>query len=176
MILRKGRVQVEVIVGDITDFTGDAIVNPANSLMIMGGGVAGAIRRKGGEEIEKEARRAAPVPIGRAVTTRAGRLRCKHVIHAPTVQEPGGRCSPQAARAATAAALAEAGRIGARSLAFPLMGAGVGGLSPEESASAMASAFEELGEGLELRLYVLDEQVASRVVARLAELGWEPAG
>jgi len=69
--------------GDLTEEDSEAIVNPANSLMIMGGGVAYAIKKKGGEEIEKEAIKKAPVEIGKAVVTKAGKLKTKHVIHSP---------------------------------------------------------------------------------------------
>ncbi|AFK51609.1 Appr-1-p processing domain protein [Thermogladius calderae 1633] len=79
---RAGYVTIQVVSGDITEFEGDAIVNPANTLMIMGGGVALAIKRRGGAEIEEKARRHAPVPIGGAVATGAGRLRVRYVIHA----------------------------------------------------------------------------------------------
>ncbi len=131
---------IELIVaeGDITKARVDAIVNPANSLMIMGGGVAGAIRRAGGEEIEAEARRYAPVPVGRAVATGAGRLPAKYVIHAPTMEQPAMRIPLENAVKATRAALEEAVRLGVESIALPAMGAGVGGLRVREVAREMA--------------------------------------
>ncbi len=131
-------IELVVAEGDITRAKVDAIVNPANSLMIMGGGVAGAIRRAGGEEIEREARRYAPVPVGRAVATGAGRLPAKYVIHAPTMERPAMRIPLENAVKATRAALEEATRIGARSIAFPAMGAGVGGLRVRDVAREMA--------------------------------------
>jgi O-acetyl-ADP-ribose deacetylase (regulator of RNase III) len=124
--------------GDITKARVDAIVNAANSLMIMGGGVAGAILRAGGRIIEEEARRHAPVPVGRAVATTAGRLPAKYVIHAPTMPQPAMRIPLENAVKATRAALMEAERMGAESIAFPAMGAGVGGLSVREVAREMA--------------------------------------
>jgi len=170
--LRKNNVKIVVEVGDLTEFEGDAIVNPANTRMLMGGGVAGAIKRKGGEEIEKEALKHAPVPIGKAVSTTAGRLKCRFVIHAPTVEEPASPSSPEKVYAATRAALEEAKRIGVRSIAFPLMGAGVGGVSPEDSIASMAKAFEELGQGLDIHVIVLTQDVYNRVVEKLRSLGW----
>ncbi len=121
-------VKVVVKRGDITEESVDAIVNPANSLLIMGGGVAGAIARKGGREIEEEARRHAPVPVGKAVTTGAGRLPAKYVIHAPTMERPAQRIGVDNVRKAARAALEEALRLGIESIAFPALGAGVGGV------------------------------------------------
>lgn len=168
-----GNVTVTIVVGDITEFSGDAIVNPANTLLIMGGGVAGALKRKGGKEIEDEARSYAPVEIGRAVVTSAGRLRCKAVIHSPTVDLLGGRSSYENVYKATRASLECAKRHGFRSIAFPLMGAGVGGLPIEKSVEAMAEAFKELGEGMDINIYVLSSDIANRVFQRLVELGFK---
>jgi O-acetyl-ADP-ribose deacetylase (regulator of RNase III) len=146
--LSKNSVSVTLVLGDITEFTGDAIVNPANKYLVMGGGVAAAIKRKGGVEIEHEARRYAPLEIGEAVVTSAGRLSCKVVIHAPTVDSPGGRSTRDYVYKATLAALRVARERGFKSIAFPLMGAGVGGLSPEESIDAMSRAFLEAGRAV----------------------------
>ncbi len=133
----------EVIKGDITKVKVDAIVNPANSWMIMGGGVAGAIRRAGGQVIESEARKYAPVPVGRAVVTSAGRLPCKYVIHAPTMERPAMRTTIDKVKAAVRAALRAADEVRARSVAFPGMGTGVGGLNPREAALAMVETIVE---------------------------------
>ncbi|MCE4599052.1 MAG: macro domain-containing protein [Desulfurococcales archaeon] len=127
-----------VIEGDITELKVDAIVNPANSLMLMGGGVAGAIKRKGGEVIEREAVRSAPVPIGEAITTTAGRLPAKYVIHAPTMEKPAMKIDIANVKKATLASLNEASRIKAESIALPALGAGVGGLGVYESFKEMA--------------------------------------
>src|SRR4030042_591105 len=77
-----GRGDVSVVVGDLTEEGTDAIVNAANSALAHGGGVAGAIVRKGGAEIQRESLEVAPVPVGSAVVTGAGRLPCRWVIHA----------------------------------------------------------------------------------------------
>ena len=132
-------VTVEVKKGDITEEDEDAIVNPANSLMIMGGGVAGAIKRKGGKVIEDEARSRAPVPVGKAIATTAGSLKARYVIHSPTMEYPAMATSVDKVRAATRAALELASQMGLRSIAFPGMGTGVGGLSYPEAARAMVS-------------------------------------
>lgn len=153
---------MEIVTGDITEFEGDAIVNPANTLMIMGGGVAGAIKARGGPEIEEEARRRAPVPIGEAIATTAGRLRARYVIHAPTVETPGGPSRPEWVYAAARAAIRLAKQLGLTRIAMPLMGAGVGGVPPEESYRQIRRAVE--GDPcLDVYLYVRDPQLAERL-------------
>ncbi|HDI01182.1 MAG TPA: macro domain-containing protein [Candidatus Bathyarchaeota archaeon] len=145
--LSYGGVRIRVLRGDITAWASDirpsAIVNPANSLMLMGGGVAGAIRRAGGAEIEEEARRHAPVPVGQAIATGAGRLAVDYVIHAPTMEQPAMRTTSEKVLLATRAALRCAEEKGIRAIAFPGMGTGVGGLSPGEAAEVMMKALKE---------------------------------
>ncbi len=120
--------RIVIVKGDITGVEADAIVNPANTYLIMGGGVAGAIRRKGGEIIQREALKKAPIDIGEAVETTAGTLKARYVIHAPTVKSPGGRSKPEYIRKAVRAAINRAEELGLKSIAFPAMGAGVGGV------------------------------------------------
>lgn len=168
----RNGVSLEVLQGDITEFSGDAIVNPANTLLIMGGGVAGAIKRKGGDTIEFEARKYAPVPIGDAVVTTAGRLKCRFIIHSPTVQYPGSPSTSEQVYKATRAALIKAKEIGVKSIALPLMGAGVGGLRPEESLESMLAAIVEAGRGLRIHLVVKDKDVYETVVHHLKSVGW----
>ena len=81
--------RIELWNGDICDLEVDAIVNPANSMGIMGGGAAGAIRRKGGDKIQQEAMACAPIAVGAAVVTTAGKLHAKSVIHAPPWKSRG---------------------------------------------------------------------------------------
>lgn len=76
------KTRVRLITGDITEMATDAIVNAANSQLLHGGGVAGAIVRKGGRSIQDESNRVAPVGVGQAVITGAGKLKCRYVIHA----------------------------------------------------------------------------------------------
>ncbi len=140
-----GNLKVILVEGDITKVKADAIVNPANSLMIMGGGVAGAIKRAGGQEIEDEARRHAPVPVGRAVATEAGRLKAKYVIHAPTMRYPAMRIGVKNVAMATKAAINLAKELGVKSVAFPAMGAGVGGVPPKASAKTMTEVIKDSG-------------------------------
>ena len=167
--MKVGKCEVEVREGDITEFEGDAIVNAANSLMIMGGGVAGAIKRKGGEEIEREAMSKAPVPVGQAIYTSAGRLKAKYIIHAPTMPEPAMRIPPENAYLATKAALRLAKELGVKSIAFPAMGAGVGGLSVYESTRQMLKAIEEECEGMKVYLYAYGKRAYEEMRRALEE-------
>lgn len=151
-----GGVQVEVWRGDITKLDVDAIVNPANSLLLMGGGVAGAIKRVGGEEIEKEALKYAPIPVGRAVATTAGKLKAKAVIHAPTMEKPAMRTSVDKVRAAVKAALECAEEKGYVSVAFPGMGTGVGGVPVDDAAKVMIEVIKEfIDKGTSIKRIIL---------------------
>lgn len=134
---------IVVAQGDITSVALEAIVNPANTLMVMGGGVAGAIKRVGGEEIEREALKYAPVPIGEAVVTSAGRLPCKYVIHAPTVEKPGSPSNLRFVELATRASLRVAISRELNSIALPALGAGVGGLRVDQVAEVMARVVKD---------------------------------
>lgn len=149
-------VRIRVIEGDITELDVDAIVNPANSLMFMGGGVAGAIKRKGGIEIEEEARRHAPVPVGEAIATTAGKLKAKYVIHAPTMERPAMRIGLENVEKATRAALLLADKLGLESIAFPGMGTGVGGVPYYDAARKMLEVVKEyIDNGTKLREIIL---------------------
>jgi len=133
-------VKIAVTTGDITRQKVDAIVNPANSNLVMGGGAAGAIKRTGGKEIEDEAIKKAPVPVGKAIATNAGILEAKHVIHAPTMKMPAMHIGAENVKLAMKGALECAEHLGIQSIAFPGMGTGVGGLQLEEAAAIMVKA------------------------------------
>lgn len=151
-----GGVAVKAVKGDLTKIRADALVNPANSLLVMGGGVAGALKRAGGEEIEQEAIRQAPVPVGQAVVTAAGRLPARYVIHAPTMERPAMRTSAEKVFRATTAALRMAEGLGIDTVAFPGMGTGVGGVSPLEAAETMLEAIKRhLEKGSRLKQILL---------------------
>ncbi|ADC89088.1 Appr-1-p processing domain protein [Thermocrinis albus DSM 14484] len=129
--------ELEVRLGSILEVEADAIVNPANSLGYMGGGVAGVIKKYGGEEIEKEAIAKAPIPVGTAVVTKAGSLPFKGVIHAPTMERPAMETTEEKVRKAVRASLEVADKEGFRVIAMPGMGTGVGGLPKDVAAKAM---------------------------------------
>lgn len=139
--------RLRLVEGDLTELGVDAIVNPANSYGVMGGGVAGAIRKKGGSEIEKEAVRKAPIAIGKAVATTAGALPCKFVIHAPTMTRPAETTSVEQVKQATRAALECADERGLKQVAFPGMGTGVGRVRPDAAAQAMVEAARSFQPG-----------------------------
>ncbi|MGD8506400.1 MAG: macro domain-containing protein [Candidatus Bathyarchaeota archaeon] len=156
--LKRTYKSVELIVekGDITRFEVDAIINAANSMLIMGGGVAGAILRAGGREIQEEALRYAPVPVGKAVATKAGNLRAKHVIHAPTMDRPAMRIHRENAQLATKGALECAEQLKFGSVAFPGMGTGVGGLNLQEVAQDMVQEIKRhIDNGTTLKQIIL---------------------
>jgi O-acetyl-ADP-ribose deacetylase (regulator of RNase III) len=124
---------IEVLDTDITKLDVDAIANAANTQLLHGGGVAGAIARAGGAQIDRESRERAPVGLGEAVQTSGGEMPCRWVIHAATM-ELGGPTSAEIIRRATASTLRKADELGARSLALVAFGTGVGGFPLEDAA------------------------------------------
>jgi len=141
-MVKVGRATVEVVQGDITKQDTEAIVNAANNYLWMGGGVAGAIKREGGKEIEDEAVSKGPIEVGEAVVTGAGKLKAKYVIHAAGMGQDL-KTDAEKVRKATESSLLRAEEMGISSVAFPAIGTGVGGLSPQESAKAMIDAVIE---------------------------------
>jgi O-acetyl-ADP-ribose deacetylase (regulator of RNase III) len=136
--------ELEVVEGDIAALDVDAITNAANDRLWMGAGVAGAIKRAGGEEIEREAVAKGPIAIGDAVATGAGKLLAKYVIHA-AVMGQDLITSADAIRTATRRTLEVAEELGAASVALPAFGTGVGGFPLGECVRLMvqeARAFE----------------------------------
>lgn len=130
---------ISVRQGDITESSADAIVNAANNHLWMGAGVAGAIKRKGGDIIEKEAVSRGPIPVGEAVATNAGSLSCKYVIHAAAMGQDLITDGQKIADA-TANALLRAEELSLSSIEFPALGTGVGGFPVEEAANVMIEA------------------------------------
>jgi O-acetyl-ADP-ribose deacetylase (regulator of RNase III) len=125
--------RIELWNGDICDLEVDAIVNAANLSLWMSTGVGGAIKRAGGDEIEFAAVRQAPVPLGAAIVTPAGRLAARAVIHAVSLDRDR-RTSGPVIESAVRSAMARARDIGATSIAFPALGTGVGGFPLDEAA------------------------------------------
>ncbi|HEU6446299.1 MAG TPA: macro domain-containing protein [Gaiellaceae bacterium] len=131
--------ELSVVEGDITALEVDAIANAANNALWMGSGVAGAIKRAGGEEIEREAVAKGPIEVGDAVATGAGRLAAKWVIHG-AVMGQDLRTGADLVRRTTESCLRVADELGAESLALPAFGTGVGGFPLEECAEIMVGA------------------------------------
>jgi O-acetyl-ADP-ribose deacetylase (regulator of RNase III) len=132
-------VELEVLEGDITALEVDAIANAANNHLWMGAGVAGAIKRAGGEEIEREAVGKGPVEVGEAVATTAGKLAARWVIHG-AVMGQDLRTNADHVRRTTESCLRVADELGAESLAVPAFGTGVGGFPLDECARIMVDA------------------------------------
>jgi O-acetyl-ADP-ribose deacetylase len=130
---------LEVVDGDITALDIDAIANAANDRLWMGAGVAGAIKRAGGDEIEREAVAKGPIAVGSAVATGAGRLRARFVVHG-AVMGQDLRTSADLIERTTVSCLEVADGLGCESLALPAFGTGVGGFSLYECARIMVAA------------------------------------
>ena len=125
--------------GDICDLEVDAIVSPASTSLWMATGVAGAIKRQGGEEIEFAAVRQGPADLGDAIVTGAGSLAARWIIHAASLDQ-ARRTDGPAIDCAVRAAFARAREIGAETLAIPALGTGVGGFPIEEAARVTVAA------------------------------------
>jgi O-acetyl-ADP-ribose deacetylase (regulator of RNase III) len=125
--------RITLFEGDITDQQVDAIVNAANSALLLGSGVAGAIRSKGGPSIQEECDGHGPVAVGGAAITGAGDLPARHVIHAAGMAL-GEPASEQSVRSCLCRSLELADEAGCASVAVPAIGAGVGGLSLQRCA------------------------------------------
>lgn len=131
--------------GDITDMDVDAIVNAANSDLILGAGVAGVIYRKGGETIQRECNDIGSIPVGYAAITGAGKLKARYVIHAASMGLGGVRTTAKSLRSSTAHSLRLAAERKLKSIAFPAVGTGVSGFPLDECAQIMLSeAIEHL--------------------------------
>lgn len=136
--------RLEVVQGNIAELEVDAIANAANNHLWMGAGVAGALKRAGGAEIEREAVEKGPIAVGEAVSTGAGALPAGHVIHG-AVMGQDLRTDAEAITRTTRRVLEVADELGARSLALPAFGTGVGGFPLGECAALMvgeARAYE----------------------------------
>ena len=142
--------------GDLTDMDTDAIVNAANNDLQLGGGVAGAIRRKGGDGIQRECDAIGSIPIGYAAITGGGKLKSRHVIHAASMQL-GGRTTAANLRTSIAHSLRIAAERGLKTIAFPAVGTGIAGFPLDECASILLlEAAQHLqGETSLERIYIV---------------------
>lgn len=135
-------IDMEVRQADVTKLEVDAITNAANTRLRHAGGVAAAIARAGGPELQRESNEKAPIGLGEAVETTAGDMPARWVIHAATM-ELGGPTSREIISRATRSTLAKADELGCRSLALVAFGTGVGGFPLEEAAELMVGAVRE---------------------------------
>jgi len=152
---------LEVIAGDVTKLEVDAIANAANTQLMHGGGVAGAISRAGGPEVQRESDERAPIELGEAVATTAGEMPARWVIHAATM-ELGGPTSGPIIEQATRSTLAVAEELGCRSIALVAFGTGVGGFPLDEAARLMAGVAREHSGGLERIVFAVHGDEAER--------------
>jgi O-acetyl-ADP-ribose deacetylase len=153
--------ELEIIAGDVTTLEVDAIVNAANTDLKHGGGVAAAISRAGGPEVQRESDEKAPIGLGEAVETTAGEMPARYVIHAATM-ELGGPTSAEIIERATRSTLAKAEELGCRSLALVAFGTGVGGFPMEEAARLMVGAAQAHEGDLERIVFAVRGDEAER--------------
>lgn len=164
--------RIELREGDITEMAVDAIVNAANNQLILGAGVAGAIRRKGGPSIQRECDAIGPIPVGEAAITGAGDLPARYVIHAASMSL-GSRTTAESLRASVRNSLLRAKEKDLKTIAFPAIGTGVAGFPLAECARIM---FDEVlkhlaGEtSLEKVYFVLYGEEAYRAFERELEV------
>ena len=135
-------IEPEVVQADVTTLDVDAITNAANTQLRHGGGVAAAIARAAGPELQRESNEKAPIGLGEAVETTAGDMPARYVIHAATM-ELGGPTSAEIITRATGSTLRKADELGCRSLALVAFGTGVGGFPLDEAARLMVAAVRE---------------------------------
>jgi O-acetyl-ADP-ribose deacetylase (regulator of RNase III) len=159
---------IEVLDTDITALAVDAIANAANTQLLHGGGVAGAIARAGGPSVQRESASKAPIGLGEAVETTAGEMPARWVIHAATM-ELGGPTSAEAIRRATASTLRRADELGAKSLALVAFGTGVGGFPLAEAARLEVAEVRrhlDAGTGLERVVFAVRGESARAAFER----------
>lgn len=149
-----------IIAGDLVEQQVDAIVNAANNELILGGGVAGAIRRRGGPAIQRECDAHGPIRVGEAAITGGGHLPARHVIHAASMQL-GGRATNDSLRSSMDHAFRLAKEHGLRTIAVPAVGTGIAGFPMDECARIMGECVDRaLSDGWqpeEIRFVMFDE-------------------
>lgn len=165
------QIKLHVVKGDITNLSVDvdAIVNPANSKLLMNGGLSAIIKEKGGADIEEEAIKNAPISVGWCIVTDAGKLPYKYVIHAPTVQNPGDHSSVENIRLAMLGILKIADMYSIQKIAIPGLGTGTGKVPKQDSAQIMLeilNAYTPLGLE-EVYLVAKDDELFSAFKSNL---------
>jgi len=159
---------LELTQGDITDLDTDAIVNAANTALQLGGGVAGAIRRKGGPKIQEECNRIGGTRVGGAVMTTGGNLEAKYVIHAVGPRH-GEEHEDAKLKDATLNCLILADKNNLKSIAFPAISTGIFGFPKDRCATIMLSTTVAYLEGptkLEKVVYCLYDQNTFKIFKR----------
>ncbi|EFD47383.1 lipoprotein lppD [Mycobacterium tuberculosis T17] len=168
-------IELEVHQADVTKLELDAITNAANTRLRHAGGVAAAIARAGGPELQRESTEKAPIGLGEAVETTAGDMPARYVIHAATM-ELGGPTSGEIITAATAATLRKADELGCRSLALVAFGTGVGGFPLDDAARLMVGAVRRHRPGsLQRVVFAVHGDAAERAFSAAIQAGEDTA-
>ena len=163
--------EIEVLQADVTQLEVDAIANAANTELRHGGGVAAAISRAGGLEVQRESDDRAPIGLGEAVETTAGDMPARWVIHAATMVL-GGPTSAEIIERATESTLERAEELGCRSLALVAFGTGVGRFPVDEAARIMVGAVRRhSGSKLERVVFALHGDAAERAFSEAVAEG-----
>ena len=149
--------EIEIVKGDIAAIEADALVNAANNHLWMGAGVAGALKRRGGQQIEDEAVKKGPIDVGEAVETQAGKLRAQYVIHA-AVMGQDLQTDETKIRDATENSLKLAEKLGLKSIAFPALGTGVGGFPLDRCAEVMLEVVRKYPGSLKVIFVLYSEE------------------
>lgn len=160
--------KIKIQQGDLTEMDVGAIVNAANNDLILGAGVAGAIRRKGGEEIQRECNEIGSIPVGYAAITSGGKLKARFVIHAASMQL-GGKTNADSLRHAVAHSLRIANERGLKTIAFPAVGTGIAGFPLKDCAEIMLRETTKHLRGessLETVYFVLFDEAAQGIFER----------
>ncbi len=147
---------LRLIHGDITEENTDAIVNAANSSLVLGSGVAGVIRRKGGPEIQKECDEIGRIPVGSAAITNAGRLPVKKIIHAvgPVYNQHGHDEAIKLLKSAVQSSLNLLVENNLESITFPAISTGVFGFPKREASHAIIEAILEFFQKIDVEIIV----------------------
>lgn len=154
--------------GDITDSETEAIVNAANNDLLMGGGVAGAILRRGGQKIQEECNKIGQIPLGEAAVTSAGKLKAKYVIHAASMVL-GEKAEEENVRAAIENSFKRAVEGNIKSISFPAVGAGIAGFPLRRCAEISLELANKYSDKLDKIVFVLYNKEAFKVFNRVFE-------
>ena len=146
IVIQMNNTTLELVEGDITDLDVEAIVNAANENLVLGGGVAGTIKRRGGPSVQEECRRIGSTGVGTAVITGAGKMKFRHVIHA-VGPKMGEGDEDRKLSAAVRSSLALADRHGLKSVAIPAISTGNYGFPVERCARILLTEVHRYLQG-----------------------------
>lgn len=134
--------QLSIAKGDLSKTAADALVNAADTSLKMGGGVAAALRKQGGKDVEEEALELAPIEVGQVIATTAGKLNAKFVLHVAVIVKPGSPATTETVAKGLRSALELADSLDCQTIALPAIGCGAGGLALPDGANAILSTLK----------------------------------